>query len=77
MPRCASWLFINVSQTNPVRRFSAISKMIPVSMPITSESYQFLSGLKALVNPYLFHAEGYLLRMFFKTRRVAEGRNGS
>src|ERR1700757_5433724 len=77
MPRWASGLFINVSHTNPVRRFSAISKMIPVSMPITSESYQFFNGLKALMNPFLVHANGYLLRMFFNTRRVGAGRNGN
>ena len=35
MPRTASGLFMKVSHTNPVRAFSAISRVIPVSMPTT------------------------------------------
>src|SRR5215469_3845990 len=77
IPRWASGLFMKVSHTNPVRRFSAINRTIPVSIPITSVSYQFFRGLKALTNPYLLHAEGYLLRIFFNTRSAGPGRNGS
>ena len=51
MPRCASGFFMKVSQTKAVRAFSAITMVIPVSMPITSLSYQFVSGLKASTNP--------------------------
>jgi hypothetical protein len=39
-----------MSQINPVRAFSAMTMVIPVSMPITSASYHFLSGLKAFTN---------------------------
>ena len=48
MPRFASGFFINVSQTNPVRAFSAISIVIPVSIPTTSVSYQFFSGIEGV-----------------------------
>src|SRR5438270_11969823 len=75
MPRFASALFMNVSHTKPVRRFSAINKMIPVSIPITSESYQFFSGLNAFTNPYLVQDEGYLLRIVFRTRSASAGKN--
>src|SRR4051812_26726153 len=68
---------MNVSQTKPVRRFSAISRTMPVSIPITSESYQFLSGLNAFTNPYFVHAEGYLVRMALKTLRASTGRKGN
>ena len=51
MPRRASGFFMNMSQTNPVRAFSAIRMVIPVSMPTTSVSYHFLSGLNASTNP--------------------------
>src|SRR5437868_12662656 len=76
MPRFASALFMNVSHTKPVRRFSAISKIIPVSIPITSESYQFFNGLNAFTKPYFVQDEGYLLRIVFNTRRVSAGKNG-
>jgi hypothetical protein len=36
MPRRASGFFMNVSQTNPERAFSAITIVIPVSIPTTS-----------------------------------------
>ena len=42
---------MNVFQINPVRAFSAISNVIPVSMATTSLSYQPFSGLKAFTNP--------------------------
>src|SRR5882672_8546693 len=58
MPRRASWLFMNVFQTKPVRTFSAMSRVIPVSIPITSVSYHALMGLKAFTKPYLVQAEG-------------------
>src|SRR6185369_16078210 len=58
IPRCASGFFMNVSHTNPDRAFSAISIVIPVSMPITSVSYQSLRGLKASMKPYRDHAWG-------------------
>jgi hypothetical protein len=51
MPRTASGFFMNVSQTKPVRAFSAMSMVMPVSMPITSVSNQFLAGLNAFTNP--------------------------
>ena len=51
MPRFASGFFMKVSQTNPVRAFSAISMVIPVSIPITSVSYQLFNGLNAFTNP--------------------------
>ena len=52
---------MNVSQTNPLRRFSAMIIVIPVSIPITSLSYQFFSGLKAFTNPYRLHAPRRIL----------------
>src|SRR5581483_974284 len=76
MPRWASGFFMKVFQTKAVRRFSAISRTIPVSMPITSVSYQFLRGLKAFTKPYLLHEEGYFVRMVWRTRRVSAGKKG-
>lgn len=58
MPRIASGFFMKVFQTKLVRAFSAISKVIPVSMATTSLSYQFFSGLKAFTNPYVLQALG-------------------
>src|SRR5690242_20038640 len=40
------------------RAFSAMSMVMPVSMPITSLSYQSLTGLKALTKPYWLQALG-------------------
>lgn len=37
--------------TNPLRKFSAISNVMPVSMAITSGSIQPVAGLKALTKP--------------------------
>src|SRR5215467_14540735 len=56
IPVLASGFFMNVSQTKLVRAFSAISIVIPVSIPTTSWSNQFFRGLKAFVKPYLFQA---------------------
>jgi hypothetical protein len=39
MPRWASGFFMNVSHTNPERAFSAITIVMPVSMPTTSVAY--------------------------------------
>src|SRR5215469_1903941 len=51
IPRCASGFFMKVSHTKEVRTFSAISMMIPVSIPTTSLSYHFFNGFKASTNP--------------------------
>src|ERR1700722_4239389 len=78
MPRFASGFFMNVFQMKPVRRFSAISMVIPVSIPTTSGSDHFFSGLNASTNPYRHHVlSPYLSRIVRKTRRHAWGRNGS
>jgi hypothetical protein len=50
-PRRASALFMNVFHTKPVRRFSAINIVMPVSIAITSVSYQPVRGLNAFTNP--------------------------
>ena len=42
---------MKVSHTKPERAFSAISIVIPVSIPTTSLSYQFVSGLNASTKP--------------------------
>src|SRR5437899_2631812 len=44
IPRCASGFFMNVSHTKPDRAFSAISIVMPVSIPTTSGSYQSVMG---------------------------------
>lgn len=50
---CATGCFMNAFHTLPLRRFSAISNEMPVSMPITSRLTQLVAGLKALAKPYL------------------------
>ena len=50
-PRRASALFMNVFHTKPLRRFSAINIVMPVSRAITSVSYQPVRGLNAFTNP--------------------------
>src|SRR5258705_12102619 len=77
MPRRAVSFLINIFQTNPVRRFSAITSVIPVSIPITSVSYQLVSGLNAFTNPYLLQAEEYLSLIVRNTRITSSGRNGN
>src|ERR1700722_13717149 len=69
---------MNVSHTNPERAFSAITSVIPVSIPITSWSYQFVRGLNASINPYRDHVP-FPYRSFIvrSTRITASGRNGS
>ena len=64
---------MNVSHTKLLRAFSAMSMVIPVSMPTTSLSYHFVNGLKASTKPYRLQACGYLARMFLSTRIVAAG----
>src|ERR1035437_4511196 len=49
MARRTSGFFMNHFHTNPVRRFSALSRVIPTSMPITSGETHPLLGLKASV----------------------------
>src|SRR5208282_2311688 len=51
IPRRVSSFFINVSHTKPLRKFSAIKSEIPTSIPITSGSYQFVTGLNASTKP--------------------------
>src|SRR5580704_7688296 len=68
---------MNVSHTNPVRAFSAINMLIPVSIPTTSLSYQLFNGLNAFTNPYLHHARGYRARMLRNTLIVCSGKNGT
>ena len=70
IPRRASGLFMNVFQTNPVLAFSAISMVIPVSIPIKLLSYQFLRGLNEFTKPYLPHAAEYRFRTVRRTRIV-------
>lgn len=43
---------MNQRQTLPLRMFSALRRMIPALMPITSASIQPVWGLKASTNPY-------------------------
>src|ERR1051326_8463909 len=67
-PRWASGFRMKVSHTKPVRTFSAMSMVIPVSMPITSVSYQFVSGLNAFTNPYRLQAlDPYRFFIFLRT----------
>ncbi len=51
MDTLASRFFMNIFQTNPLRRFSAMSRVIPTSMPMTSGANQPLCGLKASMKP--------------------------
>src|SRR5260370_29005457 len=67
---------MNVFQTKPVRWFSAISIVMPKSIPITSASYQPESGLNASTKLYLCQAWGNLLRMLRSTAMQSEDRNG-
>ena len=52
MARGTVGLAMNHFQTLPVSKFSALSKVIPTSMPITSLSNHFCPGLKASTKPY-------------------------
>ena len=67
---------MNVFQTKPVRWFSAISIMMPKSIPITSASYQPERGLNASTKLYLCHAFGNPLWMLRSTAIQSEDRNG-
>ena len=62
---------MNVSDTKPVRRFPAITMVMPVSIPMTSVSYQLLSGLKAFTNPYLHQVARKRVRIFFNSQLLA------
>ena len=42
---------MNQRQTFPVFMFSALSRMMPALIPITSVSVQAISGLNASTNP--------------------------
>ena len=50
-----SGLAINHFHTLPLRRFSALSRIMPTSSPIVSVETQPVSGLKASARPYLPH----------------------
>ena len=39
---------MNVSHTKPVRAFSTMTIVIPVSIPITSGSYQFVKRIEGI-----------------------------
>src|SRR5882762_8822672 len=67
---------MNVFQTKPVRWFSAISVMMPKSIPSTSVSYQPERGLNASTKLYLCHAFGKPLWMLRSTAMQSEDRNG-
>lgn len=43
---------MNQRHTLPVRMFSALRRMMPALMPITSVSIQPVFGLNASTNPY-------------------------
>ena len=78
MPRRVSALLMNVFHTRPVRTFSAITRLMPVSMPMTKSSRHFVSGLKAFTNPYRLQASpAYFVRIVRRTRIDSVGRNGS
>src|SRR5262245_22385514 len=63
--------------TNSLLTFSAISRVMPVSIPITSESYHFFKGLNAFTNPYWLQAAGYCVLIVRNTRNVGCSRKGS
>jgi hypothetical protein len=44
---------MNQRQTLPLRAFSALKRIMPALIPITSVSIQPVLGLKASTNPYL------------------------
>src|SRR5437660_9814538 len=67
---------MKVFQTKPLLWFSAISMVMPRSMPSTSASYQPVRGLKASTNPYFFHTLSlYGPRRFRKTRTQSSKRS--
>ena len=51
IPRCTSGAAMKARQTSPVRRFSAITSMMPTLIAITSGDAQPVWGLKASVKP--------------------------
>src|SRR5262249_52008218 len=77
IPRRASAFFMNVFQTKPVRAFSAITRVMPVSIPITKGSYHFVIGLNAFTKPYRLHAWAPWRSLIVRTARIAaSGRKG-
>src|SRR5271155_4128603 len=72
----ASGFFMNVFQTKALRWFSAINIMTPKSIPITSVSYQPVSGLNASTKLYLCQAFGNSARISRSTAMQLEERNG-
>ena len=67
---------MNVFHTKPLRWFSAISIIMPKSIPITSVSYQPVSGLNASTKLYLCHAFGNPLWMLRSTAMQSEETTG-
>src|SRR5271154_6050360 len=55
MAFCGSGLAMNHLQTLPLRRFSALSRVMPTSRPRVSVESQPVRGLKASAKPYLPH----------------------
>jgi len=77
IPFFAASFFMNCSQTKPVRAFSAISSVIPRSIPITSGLYQFFSGLRTSTKLYFRQAPfAYFSRIVRRTRSVSAGKKG-
>src|ERR1017187_6502909 len=68
---------MNVFQTKPVRWFSAMSIMMPKSIPITSGLYHPERGLNASTKLYRCHAPGKSLWMLRSTAMQSEERNGT
>src|SRR5690242_20586367 len=75
---CTSGAVLKTCQTMPVRWFSHINMEMPRSIPITSASYQFVSGLNASTNPYFFQARlPYVDRMLRRTATQSLKTKGS
>src|SRR5260370_15716797 len=53
IPRLASSFFMKYCHTKPVRAFSAISSVMPASIPRTSWSYHFVIALNASPKPHV------------------------
>src|SRR6266403_5394989 len=65
---------MNQFHTLPVRRFSALSSVMPASSPITSGETQPVFGLKASAKPYLFQILSPYC--FFMARRAGREISG-
>ena len=78
IPCFASRVDITASHTEPVRAFSAISSMIPRSIPRTHWLYHPVCGLNASTKPYLDHTfDPYARTIFSSTVPHGPGRNTS